>query len=144
MKTDIRSGVCKNEMVRFEFTRYEIKQKLTWLSKREFKYAEMVYRVVQVKYSGDKLIYLCFKNSESAVLLEDIDAMVDSAMGLNAEAQKALDNLASFANNLFCPEKEDLINPVSFAEIRHENHTTQRIIIRYSEAIVPPPKFCIC
>jgi hypothetical protein len=144
IQTEINSGIIQSEIINLEFTREETLEKLTWLTNREFKYDEMVYQVLKVKYKGEKIIYSCRINYESANLLTDIDKLVDSALGRNSANQKASESLTNFFNNLYCYSSTEIISPILVPNLSFDWFTSERLILRYAETTDPPPKFNIC
>ena len=57
IESERKLGRSEQSFIKFELTREQTNRNLTWLSKREFKYAEIIYRIDKVKYIGDKIIY---------------------------------------------------------------------------------------
>jgi hypothetical protein len=126
--------------VSFCFSRENIDEQLTWLSKREFLYLGQVYLINKVKYDGENLIYSCTLSNETANLIENLDNVCESAAGQSSDTQKAADNLNNFFNSLF----SSVINSsLSKPEILVLNGFTNRDfneIKAYYNVIVPPPK----
>lgn len=126
--------------VSFCFSRENIDEQLTWLSKREFLYCGQVYLVNKVKYDGENLIYSCTLSNETANLIENLDNVCESAAGRSTDTQKAADNLNNYFNSLFSSVvNSNLTKPVFVILNSFSNHDFNEINAYYN-VIVPPPK----
>jgi hypothetical protein len=126
--------------VSFCFSRENIAEQLTWLSKREFLYCGQVYLVNKVKYDGENLIYSCTLSNETANLIENLDNVCESAARQSTDTQKASDNLNNFFNSLFSSVvNSSLTKPVFVVQNSFSNLDFNEIKAYYN-VIDPPPK----
>jgi len=140
VELEIKNGALKSEIIELEFNRTQTDNNLTWLSNREFKYSDLVYQVIKVKYSGDKIIYFCRINSETNDLLKNIDNLVLKTMGTNHDTQKAADNFGNFLNSLFFNEVDNIL--VSFFKVSDFSFSFLNSEYKSNciECVGPPPK----
>jgi len=139
--TEIKNGNLKSKTLEFEFTRIQTQKNITWLSNREFKYSGLVYQVIKVKYSGDKIIYTCRLNQETADLLSNLDSLVIRTLGSNHDTQKAADNLGSFLKCLFSHKLDDaLIFYFNVFEYKF-NFVKSEYVSICNDSSEPPPKY---
>ena len=126
--------------VSFCFSRENIDDQLTWLSKREFLFLGQVYLVNKVKYDGENLIYSCTLSNETAELIENLDNVCESAAGQSSDTQKAADNLNNFFNSLFSSALNLSLSKPEFLVLNGFSTHDFNEIKAYYNVIVPPPK----
>jgi len=144
IESELKFCVTEDEIIELTFTREQSDKYLTWLSKREFKYADLIYQVVKVKYSGDKIIYYCRLNIETLKMVDDIDNLVGILMGRKADIQSS-EVLLSFIKGICCDSLQDdyEIQLNDFCKLVIFGFIND-ISIRYIDVADPPPKFIIC
>ena len=139
----LSNGLNKSDLVKLEFTKVQTETKLSWLSKREFKLENIIYKVIDVEYHGDKIIYLCWKNSDNTMLTNNIADFIAKAMGSDSQNQKTANNFVSFLKSLFASESfvwnPNLLNH----EISEQFVFYSRLLSNYLECPKPPPKISI-
>ncbi|HOZ30369.1 MAG TPA: hypothetical protein PLL66_05585 [Bacteroidales bacterium] len=144
IETEIRCGIAEENLVELTFTREQSDKYLTWISKREFKYSEFVYRVVKVRYSGENIIYYCSLNPETLKIVNSLDKLVNIIMGHNADKQSS-EILLCFMKNVF---QDNLKSGIDFQLFSWGNsksyYYSDFILVRYIDIVDPPPKFIIC
>ncbi len=144
LQTEINNGNHKSELVSLTFTREQTQKDLKWLSKREFEFTGMVYNVMQVQYSGDKIIYICHRNIEVASLIKNFETIVDAALGHNKDTQTASENFSNFLQSLFAQNTE--LDYCSNSNVQNDIlfYYNKSLIFHYYGSVDPPPKFNIC
>ncbi|MDD3861018.1 MAG: hypothetical protein PHW83_12530, partial [Bacteroidales bacterium] len=143
IESERKLGRSEQSFIKFELTREQTNRNLTWLSKREFKYAEIIYRIDKVKYIGDKIIYYCHVNSESLEIHNNLDKLVNVAMGHNTD-QQSTDNLLNFMKSLFSSKYDENICLHQSWLIHKNIFYNDKLFIRYVDIADPPPKFTNC
>jgi hypothetical protein len=141
IKVEIQNGINTTELVSLQFSREQIKSCLNWLSKREFKYNGMVYEVINVKYSGNEIIYSCYKNQEAAQLIRNFENIVNLKMQNDKDTQTAAVNLTNFFQSLFIEILKSDMPAILNSNFVKNYHYYDDIILRYSKTLEHPPKF---
>lgn len=81
IKSLLKKGVPKEELVQFTFTAQEINQ-LTWLKKNEFQFQGSLYDVVySTKHSNGKITFECISDSQEKVLFARLGQTISNNMG---------------------------------------------------------------
>jgi hypothetical protein len=147
IKEQIESGLYSSKseqnLTMFKLNREQTNKNLTWLSKREFKYSGIVYKVVKVKYVGDEIIYYCHTNQEAAKVFNNLDKLINSAMGHSADTQSAQD-LLTFMKIIYDNNYNNTINLPQGILIEGVFFYKYDLPIRYKDIADPPPKFINC
>ncbi len=101
----------------------------------------MVYKVINVKYSGKEIIYFCYKNQEAAQLLKNFESIVNSNMQNDKDTQTAANNLTNFFQSLFIEVLNSEMPAIQNSKYDKNYHYNNDLISQYSETLEHPPKF---
>lgn len=142
--TEIECGTSKPELVTLVFTRDQTIKKLNWLSKREFNYSGMIYKIIKVQYSGENIAFLCHRNYEAVILLRNFENLVKSAMAQNGDTHSVSDNLTNFLQCLFMQKYNSELTACTGLILANNYYYNKDLIFHYYGSEDPPPKFCTC
>lgn len=81
IKSLLKKGVPKEELVQFTFTAEEINQ-LTWLKKNEFQFQDNLYDVVySTKHKNGRTTFECISDSQEKVLFARLGQTISNNLG---------------------------------------------------------------
>ncbi len=142
IKSLLKKGVPKEELVVFSFSKSEINQ-LTWLKKNEFEYQDSLYDVVRsTRIQDGKFRFECISDSQEKVLFAQLGQTISNNMGD--------DHHQTPISNWFKLIKLPLLSNSTLTEVSCEVKTIEKAQLSeylkffrsiYSEIDSPPPQF---
>lgn len=142
IKSLLKKGVPKDELVQFTFSKSEINN-LTWLKKNEFQYQDSLYDVVRTaKTKNGKITFECISDSQEKVLFARLGQTISNNLG-NDDHQTPV-------SNWFKLIKLPFLSNSQFIEVAFENKSSKNVQLSeflkffqsiYSEIDSPPPQF---
>ncbi|MBI4810716.1 MAG: hypothetical protein HY800_04610 [Ignavibacteriales bacterium] len=107
IKHRIISGIDKNELVFFKFSKTESEKELLWEHSKEFEYKGEMYDVVESEEKGDTICYWCWWDHEETSLNKRLNILLARAMEQNPQQQEKARRVAIFLQSLFSPNTID-------------------------------------
>ena len=101
VKSKIRGGLDKKDLVLFVFSVDDSKALLHWKNPHEFRYREQMYDVVEKKVKGDSVIYWCYWDHQESSVNKLIDDLVAGILETDTQEQETQKQLVTFLKTYY-------------------------------------------
>lgn len=106
IKTQIKQGVPKADLVEFKFARGGEKlKKLQWHNDHEFRYNGSMYDIVEKSETADSLIFKCVNDHQETLLFANLEKLLQKKWS-HGPAQEQQHLVSSVLSGFYLPAKE--------------------------------------
>jgi hypothetical protein len=140
----INSGSINTELVEMKFSHEQVANEINWTSDREFIFTDYIYKIVKVKYSGNDIIYYCWRDLKKTELSKNLNNYYNKLNGSSPVNKTTTETVSKFFQLVFSlPEKLCMTINTEFlkARFREYNFSFPELI---DISIEHPPKIGIC
>jgi len=140
----INSGSINSELVEMTFSHKQLSSDINWVSDREFIFTDYIYKIVKVKYSGNDVIYYCWRDLKKTELNKNLSNYYNKLNGNSPVNKTTTETVSRFFQMVFSlPEKFCITINIEFlkAKFREYSFSFPELV---DISIEHPPKINIC
>lgn len=102
VRTQIRAGIDRDDLVLVKLSKKEVQTKLKWEHSGEFEYGDQMYDVVDTLTLGDMVYYWCWRDHKETKLNRRLDKLAARTLGKDDKIKEKSWCLISFFRSLYC------------------------------------------
>lgn len=134
IKHKIIAGIDKSELVFLTFSSTEIQEELEWKHSKEFKYKGNMYDVVDRLDKSDSTLFWLWPDVEEDKLNQQLESVLQIALGTNPDQNQKKKNVDSFYKNLFMQK----MVAKAFISGKSNKKEKYKYLKHFSKHIIPP------
>lgn len=136
----INSGSLGTELIEMTFSRQQVDNEINWFSNREFILADCIYKIVKVKYTGNDIIYYCWRDTKKTELNKNINDLYIKLSGNIPVNKSTSETVTKFFQLMFSlPENICLVLAIKVLPEKHFEFDS-RLPENITVNIEKPPK----